>query len=205
MITLKNIPEWRFDFSDEWQEKTLGEICEFSRGGNLSKNNLAEFGTPCILYGELYTTYGAITKNIKSFTDIDKNNLILGKFGDVLMPLSGETAEDISVATCVLVDGVAYGGDLLVLRPSKENDGRFISYLINSKLKLKIAKIAQGKTIVHINAKEIKKISCRVPSLEEQKKIAEYFSTLDNVIDAEEKILSGFKEMKRGLLQKLFV
>ena len=200
---MKKFPDWFFNQSD-WQEKTLGEVCEFSRGGNISKKNLSEKGTPCILYGELYTFYKEIADKIKSFTDVEEKKLTLGKSGDILMPLSGETAEDISVATCVLNDKVAYGGDLLILRTSAENDGRFISYLINSTLKLKIAKIAQGKSIVHINADNLKILKIKIPCLEEQKKIAEYFTHLDNAINAQETKLKSWREVKKAMLQKIF-
>ena len=56
-----------------------------------------------------------------------------------------------------------------------------------------------------INYNQFKSIKLPYPSLEEQQQIGKYFGELDNIILSAEKILRGLKEMKRGLLQKLFI
>ena len=56
-----------------------------------------------------------------------------------------------------------------------------------------------------INAEEYSSLKLKIPCLQEQKKIADYFTLLDKIISAETKILESMREMKKGLLQKLFV
>jgi len=55
------VPKLRFpEFNIEWEKKKLGDIVDFYKGKGISREDLSDNGTPCILYGELYTTYGEI-------------------------------------------------------------------------------------------------------------------------------------------------
>ena len=93
----------------DWVEKKLKDCVTFSKGGSLSKSDLSPHGaTPCLLYGELYTTYGEVTKAVINKTD-STEDLVKSQMNDVILPMSGETAEDIAKATCIKQEGVAYG------------------------------------------------------------------------------------------------
>lgn len=123
--------------------------------------------------------------------------------GDVIIPTSGESPEEISTCTCVMQDGVILAGDLNIYR-TNDLDGRFLSYEINHVRNREIAKIAQGKSIVHIKADELAKIVIRFPSKAEQSKIIELFSCLDRKIELQKELIESLKLYKRGLLSKLF-
>ena len=108
----------------------MREICCFYKGYGISKENLSNEGTPCILYGELYTTYKtAIAKVIRSKTNLNSPTLFHSKKNDVIIPCSGETAEDIATSVCVPYDDILLGGDLTVIRSNL--DGAFLSNQIN--------------------------------------------------------------------------
>ena len=186
----------------EWNKEKWGSIGQFLKSGNLSKSDLSEEGTPCILYGELYTKYKEIANVIYSKTNTPCE--VVSKKGDVIIPKSGETPEDISTATCIPYDGVALGGDLIIFR-SDCILGLYLSYLIANKKKWEIAKIAQGKTIVHINEKSLAEIEIEVPCIEEQQKIADCLSAYDEAIQIKKDKLETWKEIKKGLLQQMFV
>lgn len=186
----------------EWNKEKWGSIGQFLKSGNLSKSDLSEEGTPCILYGELYTKYKEIANVIYSKTNTPCE--VVSKKGDVIIPKSGETPEDISTATCIPYDGVALGGDLIIFR-SDCILGLYLSYLIANKKKWEIAKIAQGKTIVHINEKSLAEIEIEVPCVEEQQKIADCLSAYDEAIQIKKDKLEVWKEIKKGLLQQMFV
>ena len=138
-------PKLRFkEFKNNYSNYKLKNIVDFYKGNTLAKSDITSDGNiPCILYGELYTKYSEITKQIFSYTNNKSKNLFYSKVNDVLIPCSGETALDISTSTCVLLDDVALGGDLNVLRP-KNIDGRYLSYLLSNKKRITIAKYAQG-------------------------------------------------------------
>ena len=96
---MSKTPKLRFkEFSGDWEEKKLGELGEFFKGSILSKSNLSEEGNSCVLYGELYTRYSEVIKNVISKTDLNDNNFVIGNKNDVLIPSSGESATDIALS-----------------------------------------------------------------------------------------------------------
>lgn len=199
------VPKLRFkEFESKYVEYKLKDIVDFYKGNILSKSDIAVDGKiPCILYGELYTKYSEITKFIISHTNNKSENLFYSRVNDVLIPCSGETALDISTSTCVLLDNVALGGDLNVLRPKKYIDGKYLSYLLSNKKRITIAKYAQGDSIVHLYADKIKNISIILPSLDEQQKVSFLLELLNKKIELQQKKIEALKMYKKGLLQKI--
>lgn len=196
-------PNLRFpEFDDEWKEERLGELGKFYKGAKLSKSDISEKGIPCVLYGELYTKYDEVAYKIYSKTECLEKGLVYSKKNDVIIPASGETAEDISTATCLLQDGILLGGDLNIYRSSI--DGRFISYMLNHTKKYDIARLAQGKSIVHIGEKYLSKIKISFPMKNEQEKIANFLSKIDEYITLQEFTVKKLEEEKKGLMQKIF-
>lgn len=200
-----NVPALRFpEFTEEWQGEQLHEIAELSKGIGISKEQLSENGTPCILYGELYTKYKSeIISKIISKTDIEKSKLKHSKQNDVIIPCSGETAIDIAVARCVPFDNVLLGGDLNVIRLHKY-DGAFMAYQLNGKRKTDIAKLAQGVSVVHLYGENLKSIKTYNPSLQEQQKIVKLLSMLDERLEVQNKIIEDLKKLKSAIRKRVF-
>lgn len=193
------------DFPD-WKEKTLGNLGTFLKGAPLSKSDITDEGTPLILYGELYTTYAEVAYSIARRTDKKVPDKFYSKVGDVVIPTSGETPEEISTATCVMKDGVILAGDLYIYRPATNVDGRILSYLLNHQVNNAISRIAQGKSVVHVQSKELERIHVIFPSSPiEQRKIADCLASLDDVITKAKDELDAWCELKKGLLQQMFV
>ena len=199
-----NVPNLRFpEFEGEWQEKRLSDIADLSKGIGISKDQLTADGEPCILYGELYTKYKSETiKEVISKTNIDNTKLVKSKANDVIIPCSGETAEEIATARCVLKDDILLGGDLNIIR-LHGYDGSFMSYQLNGKRKYDIAKVAQGVSVVHLYGEHLKNIKTINPSLNEQKKIANLLSLLDERISTQNKIIEDLKKLKSAISKKL--
>ena len=202
--TTPNVPTLRFpNYNGEWQKTVMGKVCSFRKGYGIAKDDLATDGTPCILYGELYTTYKtAIAKTIKSKTSIQSKSLVYSKKDDVIIPCSGETAEDIATSICVPYDGVLLGGDLTIVH--SDLDGAFLSNQINSVRKYDIARIAQGKSIVHLQADDLKKIFIFYPSIQEQRKISAFIDKIDKRIEIQNKIIEDLKVLKKELCNDHF-
>ena len=191
------------EFTEEWQGEQLHEIAELSKGIGISKEQLSENGTPCILYGELYTKYKSeIISKIISKTDIEKSKLKHSKQNDVIIPCSGETAIDIAVARCVPFDNVLLGGDMNVIRLHKY-DGAFMAYQLNGKRKTDIAKLAQGVSVVHLYGENLKSIKTYNPSLQEQQKIVKLLSMLDERLEVQNKIIEDLKKLKSAIVEML--
>lgn len=191
------------EFECAWERKKLGEIATFTKGKGISKNDIDENGKiECIRYGELYTHYNEVITEIKSKTNIDKEQLIFSKTNDVIIPSSGETQIDIATASCILKSGVALGGDLNIIKTS--TDGIFLSYYLNSRKKLEIANLAQGISVVHLYASQLALLEVALPEIQEQIKIANFLRLLDERIKTQNKIIEGVKSLKISLNKKIF-
>ena len=200
-----NVPNLRFpEFEGEWEEERLADIADLYKGTGISKDQLSDDGEPCILYGELYTKYKSETiREVISKTNIDNTKLVRSKANDVIIPCSGETAEDIATARCVLNGNVLLGGDLNIIR-LHGYDGAFMSYQLNGRRKYDIAKVAQGVSVVHLYGEHLKGVKTINPCLEEQKKIAKLLSLLDERIATQNKIIDKLQSLIKGIAHKLF-
>lgn len=189
------------EFTDEWKKEQLGDIADFSKGAGISKEQLSGKGEPCILYGELYTKYKSeVIYDIISKTDIDSTKSVRSQANDVIIPSSGETAEDIATARCVLKNNILLGGDLNIIRLHKHS-GSFMSYQLNGKRKYDIAKVAQGVSVVHLYAEHLKGVNTYNPCMEEQEKIARLLSLLDERIATQNKIIEDLKKLKSAIIE----
>ncbi|MBT0611369.1 restriction endonuclease subunit S [Campylobacter hyointestinalis] len=198
-------PKIRFkEFNSKWDLTTLGEVCSFSKGKGYSKNDLIKNGNPIILYGSLYTNYKTIIDKIDTFAKLKENSIL--SFGDeVVIPSSGETAEDISVASAVKIKNAIVGGDLNILKP--KINSIFLAYkLSNGNTKKEISKKAQGKSVVHLYNNDLKDIAIVIPTdLKEQEAIGEFFRKIDEILDLEKLRFKKFENFKKTMLDKLFV
>lgn len=200
-----NVPHLRFPgFHGEWEKSKLGDIATLTKGSGISKDQRSATGAPCILYGELYTTYKSeVIDYVVSKTDISDKNLVRSCANDIIIPSSGETAIDISTARCVLSPDVLLGGDLNIIR-LKDGDGRFFSYQLNGVRKHDIAKIAQGVSVVHLYGESIKGLTVSFPSNKEQQKISTLLSLIDERIATQSKLIEDLKKLKSAIVEKVF-
>ncbi|NTV47972.1 MAG: restriction endonuclease subunit S, partial [Chlorobiales bacterium] len=201
------VPQLRFpEFRDtkNWRKVKLSAVATLYKGKGIAKADIVANGVqPCIRYGELYTIYGETIHETASSTNVDASELFLSKKNDVIIPASGETKIDIAKASCVMSDDIALGGDLNVIRSSQ--NGIFLSYQLNGPLRLSIAKVAQGDTVVHLYPTQIEQLDVLLPPDPiEQKKIADCLSYLDALFAAQAEKLDALKTHKKGLMQQLF-
>ncbi|WP_340263553.1 restriction endonuclease subunit S [Sulfitobacter pontiacus] len=199
-----NTPKMRFsEFSEPWAPTALGDIAKFSKGKGISKSDINLDGeTYCVRYGELYTTYGTVIDLPVSKTDVPQKDLLLSKGGEVIVPASGETSEDIATASVVLRAGVALGGDLNIIESPL--DGMFLASYLSEKKKFSLASMAQGNSVVHLYYSQIQTLNIGVPTGAEQEKISLFLKAINEKISllADEK--ATLERYKRGCAQKIF-
>ena len=145
-----------------------------------------------------------VIKDVKYRTNVEKNTMVLSQFGDVLIPSSDTTPTGLARATSVDKTGVILGGDINVLRPKKDN-GDFISYSINANKK-ELLKRIKGTTVRHLNNSDLEDVEIKIaPNVEEQKNISDTLTKLDNLITLHQRKLEKLKNIKKSLLEKMFV
>ena len=204
----ETVPKIRFKgFEGEWKKVRLGDIAIFSKGNGYSKNDLQEVGIPLILYGRLYTKYQSFITDIDTYTTLLKYGSVLSKGNEIILPASGETPEDIARASAVLKANVILGGDLNIMQfDMGKYSTSFIALAITySKTHYDLSKVAQGKSVVHLQNGEIAKAEIMLPPFAEQRAIASYFTALDRRITLQSQRLEKLKQIKAACLDKMFV
>ena len=190
------------------QKKQIVSVADLGQPfnvGNLSKEDLSETGHLCIIYGELFTTYGATINVVESHTH-KFHGMTLSRKGDLLFP-SSTTVDAVSlIAPSVInVDGVVLGGDMFGIHISSDFNPQYLSYFFNLIARNQLAKYAKGSTIIHLHYKEIEKAKLLLPSLEEQNRMATCMAAFDERITIEYTIQKSLMIQKQYLLRQMFI
>lgn len=200
--------EWIGKVPEHWEVKRLGSFGKFSKGGGISRAELTLEGLPAILYGDLYTKYDVVIKEVfhrvseetaRKSKEINKNAL--------LFTGSGETIEDIGKNAVYLGENPAYAGGDVIIFIQEKNDSLFLSYLLNSEgAKHEKAKTGKGEIIVHTYASKLREIQIPLPPLPEQTAIARYLdqkiTEIDQLIAQKERLIALWEEEKTALISQ---
>ena len=200
----KKAPAIRFQgFTDDWEQRKLGELASFSKGAGYTKGDLTAAGKPIILYGRLYTKYETVIENVDTFVD-EKEKSVISAGNEVIVPASGETSEDISRASVVAKAGIILGGDLNIVKPNTEIDPAFLALTIsNGRQQKELSKKAQGKSVVHLHNSDLKEVDLVYPQKEEQSKIGIFFKHLDDTIALHQRKVTLLKRLKEAYLTRM--
>jgi len=190
-------------FSGEWVVTRLGDLATFYKGKGLPKNAITPFGsTPCVHYGELFTHHKETITGVLNKTEPFEGSFYSIK-NDILMPTSDVTPNGLAKASCIMIDGVILGGDILVIRPdTARGNGSYLSFLIRF-AKDQVLQLVTGSTVYHLYAADMKKFSFELPPLPEQTAIATVLSDMDAEIDALQARLDKARQIKQGMMQEL--
>ncbi len=192
-------------FKASWTTHRLDTISNIGKGAGGSKADLVSDGLPVVRYGELYTTYDVRIDEAVSFVSPDaaKRSKPI-KRGDVLLAGSGEDRIEIGTAAAYMNGEPAYaGGDIVIVSPTDANSV-FLAYLLDSNdVRREFYRRAQGESVVHLYMRDVAGLELRLPSIEEQDRIAVVLGAADREIALLEKKLATLSELKRGLMQKL--
>ena len=201
----KKNPEVRFKgFTEDWKFEKLENLANFYKGQGYSKSDLTEKGAPIILYGRLYTKYEAIINEVDTYA-IPKEGSVYSNGNEVIVPASGETPEDIVIASAVLKKNVILGGDLNIINPNDSINSVFLALNIsNGKVKKDLVKRAQGKSVVHIRNNDLKEVFLNFPDITEQGKITSFFQNIDSLITQHQKNHDKLVILKKAMLEKMF-
>jgi type I restriction enzyme S subunit len=168
---------------EEWEEKSLGEVT-VKKSSNISANKIEENEGKYIIYGAsgiLKTVDFYLMK--EDYISIVKDGAGVGR----IFYCQGKTS--------VL-------GTLEMISPIKNINTYFIYCLLNN---IDFTQFVTGSTIPHIYYKDYSKVICGIPCPEEQTKIANFLSSIDEKIELVNTQIQDTQEYKKGLLQQMFV
>jgi type I restriction enzyme S subunit len=193
-----------------WSEKTLEELAtDMYRGSGIKRDQITTNGTPCVRYGEIYTTYNVSFDKCVSHTDLSSiSSPKYFEHGDLLFAITGESVEDIGKTIAYLGnDKCLLGGDIICMK-HKQN-AKYLSYALSTPDAIRQKGIGKTKLkVVHTNAPALKAIKLPIPSLETQEKIVSKLDALsDNIKRLEElqrNIEAECDVLKKALLREVF-
>lgn len=168
---------------DGVEYKTLGEIAvDIYRGAGITRDQVTVDGTPCVRYGEIYTTYGVWFDKCVSHTDESK--LLSKKYfehGDILFAITGESVDDIAKC-CVYIghEKCLAGGDIVVLKHNQ--NPKYLSYaLATTDARQQKSKGKVKSKVVHSSVPAIREIKVPVPPIEVQCEIVRILDNFTNL------------------------
>jgi len=201
---MSNTPKIRFDgFTDDWEQRELGEWGNFYYGHSCPKWSVTEDATtPCIRYGEMYTKFGCKIDRVYSYTNIPKENLKFSKGTEVLVPRVGEDPMDYNHCTWLSLANVAIGEMISVY--NTEQNPLFTAIMFNATLKYEFAKRVEGGSVTNLYYEKLLEIPVSFPNIEEQEKIGALFTHLDHLITLHQRKCATLQKFKKSMLQKMF-
>ena len=192
-----NVPALRFpEFSREWKRHKLSEICSFYSGGtpSSSKKEFYNGNIPFIRSGELHKDK---TELFITEDGLNSSAAKLVEIGDLLLALYGATSGDIAISK---IKG-AINQAILCIR-TKQNK-KFIESVWNKHVERLLQTYLQGGQ-GNLSADIVKNIPFYFADLEEQDKLANFISLLDERISTQNKIIEDLKKLKSAISERLF-
>ena len=192
-----------------WEEKTLGDVGSFKRGGNFTKRDFIEDGFPCVHYGQIHMKFGHVTKQHLSCVPkglVKKDRC--AKKGDLIIAITSEDDEGSCKCTAWMANYEVYVGGHTAIY-THNLDPIFMAYYFQSpffqKEKLEYT---HGFKVVEINPKDIAKISIAYPPLPTQKQIVSRLDKLSSKVRAIEekyqKMVDECDALKQAMLRDVF-
>lgn len=203
---MKKAPALRFKgFTNDWEQRKLKKLGFFYKGKGYTKKDLINNGVPILLYGELYTHYSEKISNTRLHSKLLLHS-IFSAGNEVVLPDSGETSTDIARASWISNSGIILAGGLIIIKPNEYIFPGFLAYSLtygkNHKL---LASRAQGKSIVHIHANDLKTLNIIYPeNLKEQQRIFALLEKLNKCIALQQRKLRLLKLLKKATQQNIF-
>ena len=191
------VPQLRFsEFEGEWGEKKLENVCSFFSGGTptSTKREYYTGNIPFIGSGNIFDS--SVEKYISEKAFKNSSAKIVG-VGDILYALYGANSGDVAISKL-------YGAiNQAILCIRTEEEKKFLYQVLTHKKESIVRTYLQGGQ-GNLSAKIVKKIKIRFPKKEEQQKIANFLTSIDNRIQTLEKKKTLLEQYKKGVMQKIF-
>ena len=197
-------PKRRFPgFTDDWEQRELGEIVNWSKGDKLSKEKLNESGNgePVIHYANLYK-FSPVIYDVINWSTSNEGRLIPDN--SLLFPMSDVTPVGLVRTSTIAKSGVKAGGDTLIGTVDDFYSAQFVSYFINANSN-KILPLVTGTTVRHISANSLSKLEILLPDIKEQQKISDFLNSIQETIAFQQQKLEKLQNIKKAYLNEMFI
>ena len=185
----------------EWEEKRLGDVADVVGGGTPDSADETYWNGDIVWFTptEVKQKYLGDSKRRITLEGIRRSSATILPIGTILLT-SRATVGDVAIST--VESATNQGFQSLVVHGDQSNEFWYYWLLQNRN---ELLRRANGSTFPEISGKGVKKLRAQVPSSAEEKKIAEYLSELDHLIDSRKREINQSKGWKQGLMQKMFI
>ena len=202
-------PEIRFEgFTDDWEQRKLGELGSLKNGMNFSKEAMG-IGFPFVnlqnIFGNNVIDVTNLGKTMASDSQLKDYNLLNG---DVLFVRSSVKLEGVGEAALVPQDleNTTYSGFIIRFRDEYGLDNNFKRFVFKIQpVRNQIMAQATNSANKNISQTVLENLCLQIPSKPEQEKLGLYFSSLDHLITFHQRKCEKLKELKKFMLQNMFV
>lgn len=205
---------WLGEIPEHWSVKRFRDMFSFSKGLNITKENLEETGIPCVNYGEIHSKFGFEVDPLKHVLKCVSEDYLKGHSKSLLFSgdfVFADTSEDIegsgNFTQLVSTRTIFAGYHTVITRPAKGNHHRYLAYMLDSTSYRNQIRIAvKGVKVFSITNAILKKTNFWLPTLNEQTSIANFLdqktAQIDDAIAIKEKQIALLKERKQIIIQK---
>lgn len=204
----ENVPKIRFsNFTDTWEQRKLGDMGSTFTG--LSGKNKNDFGhgkAKFVTYMNVFTNSIANLEMTDNIEIDNKQNEV--KYGDVFFTTSSETPDEVGMSSVWLGNkqNIYLNSFCFGFRPSVKINEYYLAYMLRSDcVRKKITYLAQGISRYNISKNKMMNIEIPLTNYLEQQKIGTLFSELDNLITLHQSKCDNLKELKKYMLQNMFI
>ena len=204
----ESVPEIRFaGFTDPWEQRKLGN-CGTTYSG-LSGKTKEDFGhgnARFVPYTNVFDNPLADTERLEAVEIDSSQNKVA--YGDVFFTVSSETPDEVGMSSVWLSDqdDVYLNSFCFGYRQDSTFDPHYLAYMLrSSSIRSDLTLLAQGISRFNISKNKVMELSVAVPSAAEQKQIGQYFARLDSLIALHQRKLELLRNIKKSLLDKMFV
>ena len=203
-----SVPEIRFKgFTDAWEQRKLGEIVEIKDSARIPNNEWSDIGVPYIRASDISSENLKGTLFISSERyEFYKNKTGAPMRGDVLFNGGGEIGKSIICNDSKPI--YVQGGAVLYARTSASNEleaSYLKTYYETSHSRKYIDAASAGGTMKHFTLKPAQEMPVYLPEEEEQKQIGDFYICIDNLITLHQRELEKLQNIKKSMLEKMFV
>ena len=209
MSSNNNIPQLRFPgFSGEWEEKSLGDVGSFIRGLSYNKNDVTS-DTTCTLVirsnNIIQDGYVDCKNGLQFVNKLPSEEQTLCK-GDITICLANGSSNLVGKSACFIgnYSGIATVGAFCGIYRSPSPITKYLVQTAMYKHSINLIKQGGNGALANLYGKDILGLTFRFPLLDEQQKIAECLSVMDDLIASESTKLDALKDLKKGLMQQMF-
>ena len=199
------IPEFRFNgFANAWEQRKLGELAEIVGGGTPSTSVESywdgdiDWYAPAEIGEQIY-----LKSSQRKITEegLNKSSAKVLPVGTVLFT----SRAGIGKTAILLKEGCTNQGFQSIVPNKNKLDSYFI-FTRSEELKRYGETVGAGSTFVEVSGKQMANMELMMPTtMDEQQKIGEYFSNLDNLITLHQRKIDKIKNMKKAMLDQMFI